>query len=367
MKWDKIITRRKFFKTAGSGVSAGILSASVYLNDASAKAQEEWRLVSAFSKDSLLASGLESFAESIAAASDGRLSIKIYYAGELVKPVEAMDAVADGKAEMGYAVPAYWARKLPATMFLCLMPFGLTAQEKNAWFEYGGGQEIADKVYAELGCKFFPGGSSGAQMGGWFNKEINSISDLEGLKIRIGGPAAAVLKALGAEVVPLPLHEAPKAFKNGEIDALELVGPALDMAAGIHKLAKYYYYPCWQEPGGVLDLFISKTKWDGLNPTLKAVIKGAATCLNYNLLSSNVARNSAALTALVEEHNVRLKQFPNEVLQKFRQVSDEMLHAQAAKDELTGEVLNSIWQFQKQAAAWSKVSLQPYLKARDKA
>ena len=203
--------------------------------------------------------------------------------------------------------------------------------------------------------------------GGWFNKEINSTSDLKGLRIRIGGPGGGVLKALGAEVVPLPLRKAPQAFKNGEIDALELVGPAVDMAAGIHKLAKYYYYPCWHEPGGVLDLFINKTKWNGLNPSLKAIVKGAATCLNYNVLSNNVARNSAALTALVEEHKAQLKQFPNEVLQQFRRVSNEMLQEQASKDELTGEVLNSIWRFQKIAANWSKVSLQPYLKVRDSA
>lgn len=367
MKWDKSITRRKFFRTAGAGVSAGVFSASVFLNDAGAKTHEEWRLVSAFPKGSLLASGLEPFANSIAEASGGRLTIKIYYAGELVPPPGTMDAVGDGKAEMGYTLPVFWAKKVPATTFLCIMPFGLTAQEKNAWFEYGGGQDIADKVYAKLGCKFFPGGSTGAQMGGWFNKEINSISDLKGLKIRLGGPGGAILKALGAEVVPLPLNKAPQALKNGEIDAVELVGPALDMAAGMHKLAKYYYYPCWHEPGGVFDLFINKTKWDALSPSLKAVVKGAATCLNYDVLSSNLARNSAALTALVEEHNVQLKQFPNEVLQKFRQVSDEILHAQSSKDELTREVLTSIWQFQKQAVEWSKVSLHPYLSARNKA
>jgi TRAP-type mannitol/chloroaromatic compound transport system substrate-binding protein len=247
------------------------------------------------------------------------------------------------------------------------MPFGLTAQEKNAWFEYGGGQEIADKVYAKLGCKFFPGGSTGAQMGGWFNKEINSISDLKGLKIRIGGPGAEVLKALGAEVISFPLTKAPQALKSGKLDAVELVGPALDMAAEIHKFAKYYYYPCWHEPGGVFDLFINKTKWDSLSPSLKAVVKGAATCLNYNVLSSNLARNSAALNSLVEEQGVQLRQFPNEVLQKFRQVFDQMIQKKVSEDELTREVLTSIWQFKKQAVGWSKVSMQPYLSARNEA
>ena len=166
MELDRVITRRKFFKTAGAGASASVLSASVFLKSADANFQQEWRLVSVFSKGHLLSSQLEPFAKNVAEASGGSLTIKIYYAGELVPPAKAMDAVINGKAEMGYAVPALWARKLPATMFLCLMPFGLTAQEKNAWFEYGGGQEIADKVYAKLGCKFFPGGSTGAQMGG---------------------------------------------------------------------------------------------------------------------------------------------------------------------------------------------------------
>jgi TRAP-type mannitol/chloroaromatic compound transport system substrate-binding protein len=148
------------------------------------------------------------------------------------------------------------------------------------------------------------------------------------------------------------------------IEAAEMVGPAIDMAAGMHKLAKYYYYPCWHEPGAIFDLFINKAKWDALPPSLKAGIEATALWLNYRMLSNDVARNSAALTTLVKKHGVQLRRFPDKVLKELARLSEQILRERASKDKLTNEVLNSIMRFRKEASGWSAVTLQPYLAAR---
>jgi TRAP-type mannitol/chloroaromatic compound transport system substrate-binding protein len=365
MKLDKIITRRNFFKTAGAGVATSVISTSVFLNAARAKAQEEWRLAAVLSDPF---PELELFTQMVSEGTDGRLRIKVVNADEIGPPLETIEAVRNGTVEMGHGVPAYWARKVPAMVFLTLLPFGLTAQEQNAWFEFGGGQELADKIYAELGCKFFLCGNTGAQMGGWFKNEINSIDDLKGIKMRIGGYGGAIMKSVGVELVRLPFSgkALAQALQEGKIEAAEFIGPAPDMEAGLYKHAKYYYYPAWHEPSAAMDLFINKAKWEALPNDHKAVIKTAAAAVNNRILCHNCYLNSAALSKLVNEHNVQLREYSSEMLQKFRQVSDKIIQGQASKDNLTQEVLNSIGRFQKEASGWSMVSLQSFLNARNK-
>ena len=364
MKRDKIITRRKFFKTAGSGAAASVISTSVFLNAARAKAQEEWRMAVVWSDPP---PELELFTQMVSEGTDGRLRIKMVNAGEIGPLLETIEAVGKGTVEMGHGAPAYWAGKVSAMVFLTLVPFGLTAQEQNAWFEFGGGQELADKIYAELGCKFLLCGNSGAQMGGWFKNEINSIDDLKGIQMRIGGYGAAVMKSLGVKLVNLPFSgkAIEQALQEGKIDAAEWMGPAPDMKAGLYKHAKYYYYPAWHEPSAAMDLFINKLKWEALPNDHKAVIKSAAAAINNRILCHNCYQNSASLSKLVNEHNVQLKEYSSDMLQKFRQISDKILQGQASKDNQTQEVLNSIWRFQKEATGWSGVSLQSFLNARN--
>jgi TRAP-type mannitol/chloroaromatic compound transport system substrate-binding protein len=365
MKRDAIITRRKFFKTAGAGAAASVISTSVFLNRGRAKTQEEWRMAVVWSDPP---PELELFTQMVSEGTDGRLRIKMVNADEIGPLLETIEAVGKGAVEMGHGSPAYWAGKIPAMVFLTLTPFGLTAQEQNAWFEFGGGQELAEKIYAELGCKFLLCGNSGAQMGGWFKNEISSIDDLKGIKMRIGGYGAAVMKSLGVELVNLPFSgkAIEQSLQEGKIVAAEWMGPAPDMEAGLYKHAKYYYYPAWHEPSAAMDLFINKEKWDALPNDYKAVIKTAATATNNRILCHNCYQNSAALSKLVNEHNVQLKEYSSEMLQKFRQISDKILQGQASKDSLTQEVLNSIWRFQKEATGWSMVSLQSFLNARNK-
>jgi TRAP-type mannitol/chloroaromatic compound transport system substrate-binding protein len=304
------------------------------------------------------------FAKMVSEGTEGLITINFYGPGKIVPFPKTIEAVGDGTVEMGTGQPTFWAKKVPAMAFLHNTPFGLTAQEQNAWFAFGGGQELADKVYAEVGCKFFPFGNTDCQMGGWFNKEINSISDFKGLKIRIGGFGGETLKAAGAEVISLPFRKITQALKDGEIEAVEFAGPLHDMNFGFHKIAKYYYYPAWHEPSGAFDLFINKAKWDAQSSQVKAVITAAAAAINSRRLSYRMAHNSAALAKLTGEHGVQLRQFPDELLKELAPLSDKVVRERASKDKLSEEILNNITEFRKSVASLAAVQLQPYLAAR---
>jgi TRAP-type mannitol/chloroaromatic compound transport system substrate-binding protein len=324
MKEDERMQRRMFLRTVAlGGVATTAALTSTFPSTAFSQSKEEWRMINIWAQEPN--HNLKLFSKMVSEGSEGRIAIKFYGPGKIVPPLKTIEAVADGTVEMGTALPILWARKVPAMAYLVCVPFGLTAQEQNAWFEFGGGQELADKIYAKVGCKFFPFGNTGLQMGGWFKKEINSISDLKGLKIRVGGLGGETLKAAGAEVVSLPLGKTAQALKNGEIEAAEVVGPAYDMDAGFHKLAKYYYYPAWQEPSAAFDLFINKAKWDALPSRIRAVIASAAAAINNRVLCDYVARNSAALAKLTSEHGVQLRQFPDKVLKELAHLSEQML------------------------------------------
>jgi TRAP-type mannitol/chloroaromatic compound transport system substrate-binding protein len=266
---------------------------------------------------------------------------------------------------MGHGAPYYWKGKVPATQFIASLPFGLTAQELNSWFQYGGGQQISDKVYAELGAKFFPSGNTGVQMGGWFNKKINSLDDYKGLKMRIPGLGGEVVKAAGGNVVNLPGGEIMPALQSGAIDATEWVGPYNDLAFGFYKAAKYYYYPGWHEPATVLDNFINMKAWNKLPSDLKAIVEAANTAVNQLVLSEFVARNNASLVTLKTQHHVEVIRFPDKVLQGLGALSGQVLAELTSKDALSKEVFQSILKFRRDAIPWSRVSEQAYLAARD--
>jgi len=352
--------RRDFL--AGTAVAA---AASAVAAPAIAQERFEWRLVTTWPKNFPgLGTGANLLADFITRASAGRLTVTVYGAGEIVPAFESMDAVASGTVEMGHGAPYYWKGKVPATQFIASMPFGLTAQEQNAWFQYGGGQALADKVYRELGTKFFPSGNTGVQMGGWFNKTITSPEDYKGLKMRIPGLGGEVVKAAGGNVVNLPGGEIAPALATGNIDATEWVGPYNDLAFGLYKSAKYYYYPGWHEPATVLDNFISLKAWEALPGDLKAIVEAANTAVNQLVLSEFTARNNAALKTLVEKHGVEVRKFPDSLLNRLGGLSGQVMDDLASKDPLSREVMDSILAFRKDAIAWSKLSEQAFLTAR---
>lgn len=355
--------RRVFL--SGAALTGAAAAASTFAKPALSQGRMEWRMVTTWPKNFPgLGTGAELLAKMITDMSGGRLSIKVFGAGEIVPAFEAMDAVASGTVEMGHGAPYYWKGKVSATQYIAGMPFGLNAQEQNAWFQYGGGQELADKAYEQLGCKFFPGGNTGTQMGGWFNKEMTSLDDYKGLKMRIPGLGGEVVKAAGGNVVNLPGGEIPPALQSGAIDATEWVGPYNDLAFGLYKSAKYYYYPGWHEPATVLDNFINLSKWNGLPDDLKAVIQAANTAVNQIVLSEFTARNNAALVTLRNKHNVDVRKFSDDILAGLGGLAGQVLADLTAADPLSKEVFDSITKFRGGAVSWAQFSEAAFLAAR---
>lgn len=360
------MNRRKIVKSLGvGGLASGVAAASSFPKPAISQGLMQWRLVTTWPANFPgLGTGANLLGELIGKMSDGRLTVQVFGAGEIVPAFEAMDAVGSGTVEMGHGAPYYWQGKVNASSYIAAIPFGLTAQEQNAWFYFGGGQELADKVYAEMGAKFFPSGNTGTQMGGWFNKEMNGIADYQGLKMRIPGLGGKVVAAAGGNVVNLPGGEIPPALQSGAIDATEWVGPYNDLAFGLYQAAKYYYYPGWHEPATVLDCFINMAAWEGLPDDLKAVVEAANRAVNVTVLSEFVARNNDALNTLVNEHGVELRPFNDEILSGLGQLAGEVMNDEASVDPLSREVMDSILKFRTMAGAWAGVSEQPFMSAR---
>ncbi len=365
---DADIRRRAFIRKAGGGTVAAaalVAAASSFPKPSLSQGAMQWRMQTTWPKNFPgLGTGANKLAEFIGKASGGRLTVEVFGGGEIVPPFETMDAVSSGTLEMGHGAPYYWKGKVAATQFLASIPFGVNVIEQNSWLQFGGGQELADKVYAELGCKFFASGNTGVQAGGWFNKEINSLEDYKGLKMRIPGLGGEVVKAAGGNVVNLPGGEIPPALASGAIDATEWVGPYNDLAFGLYKSAKFYYYPGWHEPATLLDNFINMKAWDGLDSELKAIIETANAFANGYVLNEFVANNNASLDTLVNKHNVILKKFPDDVLTGLGKLSGEVIGDLASKDPLSREVMESIVKFRTQAISYAKVSEEAFYTAR---
>jgi TRAP-type mannitol/chloroaromatic compound transport system substrate-binding protein len=356
--------RRTFIRRAGIGTSA--FGATVAAPAVVAEPRLRWRMVTTWPRGLAgLGTGASLLAELITSGSGGRLEVEVFGAGEVVPAFEALDAVARGDVEMGHGAPYYWKGRAAATQFIAGVPFGLTAQELNGWLQFGGGQALADEVYAQLGCKFFPSGNTGVQMGGWFGREMGSLQDYKGLRMRIPGLGGAVVEAAGGTAVDLPGGEIVAAFREGMVDAAEWIGPYNDLALGLHESAKLYYYPGWHEPATVLDNFINLAAWDGLAHDLKAVVRAANTAVNQLVLSEFEARNSDALATLVREHDVQVRRFSDDVLNSLGKLAGEIMGDVAAKDPASRRIMESVLAYRRQAVRWSRLSTQSYLAARD--
>lgn len=336
----------------------------------SAAAQQQqtfkWKLVTSWPKNFPgLGTAPERFAKMVNDMSGGRLTVKVYGAGELVPALQVFDAVSQGTAEMGHSGAYYWKGKTPASQFFTSVPFGLTAQEMHGWIQYGGGQQLWEEVYAPFNILPMAGGNTGVQMGGWFNKEINSVDDLKGLKMRIPGIGGEVLKRAGGTPVTLPGGEIFTSLQTGAIDATEWVGPYNDLAFGLYKVAKHYYYPGWHEPGSMMEFTINKPAFEELPKDLQAIVRVAAQAINQDMLNEYTTRNHAALVELKEKHGVDVRPFPQDVLNKLKELSDEVVAEVATSDELTNKVYESFKNYRDQVKAYHAVSEQAYINARD--
>ena len=311
-----------------------------------------------------LGSGANYLAKIIGEMSGGRLTVKVYGGNELVPPFEVFDAVQRGTAEMGHTAAYYWKGKIPASSFFSGVPFGMTAGELNGWYYHGGGLELYHEAYAPSGLIAYPVGNSGTQMGGWFNKEINSVDDLKGLKMRIPGLGGEVLKRVGGTPVNIPGAELFTALQNGTIDATEWVGPMNDLAFGLFRAAKYYYYPGWHEPGSVLEAAINAEAFAMLPPDLQSIVVIACQAANMDMLSEFEARNGQALQTLIREHGVELRPFPDDVLTELRKVSFEVFEEQAADDPMSAKVWASMKSYMDQVRPWTAIGSQYFVNHR---
>ena len=325
----------------------------------------KWKLVTTWPKNYPgLGMAPENFATLIDRMSQGRLKIKVYGAGQMVPALEVFDAVSQGTAEMGHGAAYYWKGKTAASVFFTSVPFGLNAQEMNSWLYHGGGLELWRETYEPFNLVPFAAGNSGVQMAGWFNREINSLEDLQGLKMRIPGIGGEVITRAGGEAVTIPGGELYTAMQTGVIDATEWVGPYNDLAFGFHQVAKYYYYPGWHETGSTLELIINKDAWGSLPDDLQAMVEAAARTVNQDMLDEYTARNNAALVQLVDEHGVQLRRLPDDVLIKLKALTGEVLDELVASDPLAKKVRDSLQAFQAQVTDYHEISEEAYYRAR---
>jgi TRAP-type mannitol/chloroaromatic compound transport system substrate-binding protein len=372
--------RRNFIKKLGAGmaVTGAILNAGCKEGQQAATATGQavpgnagsvkpikWKMVTTWPKNFPgLGTGANYLAKLINELSGGRIEVKVYGAKELVPAFEIFDAVSRGTAELGHGSAYYWKGKSEAAQFFSAVPFGLTAEEMNSWLYHGGGMELWEEVYAPFNLIPMAAGNTGVQMAGWFNREINSLTDLQGLKMRIPGLGGEVLARAGGIPVSLPGGELFTSLQSGAIDATEWVGPYNDLAFGLYKAAKYYYYPGWHEPGTTLECMINKTALESLPADLQSIVLHAGRVANQDMLSEYTARNNQALQTLVNEHQVDVRRLPDEVLVKLRQLSDEVVGEIASKDAVSRKVYESFTAFRDQAVQWSNISERAFLNAR---
>ena len=367
--------RRDFLKKAGIGVAAA--AAGITGLVACAKEEEEkkevaapavvakpaykWRMTSTWPpKLPVLQEGADRIAQRIKELSDGRLEIEVYAGGELVPPLETFQAVADGTVECGTGAAYYWAGKEPACQWFAAVPFGMNAQGMSAWFHGGDGLKLWEETYAPFNVIPRPGGSTGVQMGGWFNKKIETIDDYKGLKMRIPGLGGKVVAKAGGTVVLVAGGEIFTNLERGVIDSTEWVGPYHDLRMGFYQAAKYYYYPGWHEPGTYLEFIFNKKAYESLPMDLQHIVDAACAEAEVWALAQFDANNGAALQTLINEHNVQVIKFPDAVLDALRPLALEVVEEEAAKSAMATKVNESFKKFQKVVGTWGSISEKAY-------
>ena len=352
--------RRSFLKSLGGSLALTSLLTS-NSSKSSEKTEFKWKMVTSWPKNFPgLGTGAENLARLINGLSNNRIKIKVFGANELIPPLEVFDFVSNGGAEIGHSGAYYWKGKSEACQFFSSVPFGMNSQEMNAWLYYGDGIKLWEKLYNNFNLIPRPAGNTGVQMGGWFNKEIKSVDDLKGLKMRIPGLGGEVLSRAGGVPVTLAGAEIFTALQTGIIDATEWVGPYNDRAFGLHKAARYYYYPGWHEPGPTIECIINKEKYNMLPKDLKLIIDIACKAVNIDMLSDYTAKNNMALQFLKSE-NIKILKFPDEVLARLMEISETILSEISQTDDITQEVYNSYMKFKEDVSPWTNISDKAFL------
>lgn len=358
--------RRKFVKNLGLGSMAGLTVATACSpNEEKAAADVpninfnktyRWKMTTTWPPNfPVVGEGCQLMAEWVRKMSGGRLDITVYGGGELIPALEGFDAVSNGAVEMNHGAAYYWAGKVPAAQFFAAVPFGMNAQQMGSWILSGGGAELWEELYEPYNLLPILCGNTGVQMGGWFNREIKTIEDLQGLTMRIPGLGGKVLAKSGGTPRLVPGGEIYTNLERGVIDATEWIGPLHDYKMGFHKVAKYYYYPGWHEPGPVLEMMINKPKFQSLPEDLQEILRTACLRLSRWMMAEFDARNGEYLAKLQEE-GVTLKVFPEEVLEVLRKNTAEVINELIEKDPKSRKVYEAFSAFKKNVGSWMEVS-----------
>lgn len=347
--------------------AATVAGASTLATPALSQGRIEWLMVTSWPRN-LPGPGItaQRIADGVARASEGRLTIQLKSAGEIVPALQVFDAVAEGTAQMAHTAALFWAGKMPVAPLFTAAPFGLTPLEHITWIDHGGGQALWDRLYEPFGIKPLMAGNTGFQMGGWLKREVTSLDDIKGLKMRMPGLGGEVIRRLGATPVSLPPAEILPALKAGTIDAAEFLGPWSDLASGFWQAAKFYYWPGFHEPNGTGEALISLQAWNDLPDDLKAIVGQACAAENIRALGEAQWMNAVSLQRLQVEKGVMLRPWPDDVLRAAQEAADEVFDALAQKGQTEAAIIASYRAARAQLQPWSKVSQAALLAARDR-
>lgn len=347
-----------------SVLSAAVLAVATTFSATQALAQEKFtlRLAETWGPNfPIFGDTTKRFAETVEKMSDGRLTIRIDSANKHKAPLGVFDMVKAGQYDMGHSASYYWKGKVPETLFFTSMPFGMTAMEQYAWFYYGGGMELMQEVYEPHNMLSFPGGNTGVQMGGWFRKEINSLEDLQGLKMRIPGFQGEVFAEVGVNPTNIAVGELYTALERNTIDAVEWVGPALDLRLGFQQIADYYYTG-WHEPATELQFLVNKNVWEKLPADLQEIMRVAMRSAAYDMLVHSQHENAIAWANIESEYpNVQIRNFPDDVFDAMYAANQKLLKEAAASNELSGRIVKSLEDYQKRSRAYTNIADRAYL------
>ena len=345
--------RRSLVKHVGL---AGVLTAGM-APAVHAQGTLRWRLATSFPKSlDAITGAAEKFAQTLKLMSGGQIEVSIHPAGDLMPAFGVMEGVQSGTVEMALTASCYFADKDDCFAFGCAVPFGFTARQMDAWMEYGGGRKLMDEFYAQYNIKSLSAGNTGTQMGGWYRKEIRTVADLKGLRMRAGGGLLCeVLQKLGVQAFNLPVGEAYQSLEKGKLDAVEFVGPYDDQKLGFGRIAPYYYYPGWWAGGSELSYFINTKAWAALTPEFKAMVEAAAALAAKDMTAKYLALNPVALKKLLSER-VQLRAFPRELMDAgFKAVMATMAEHDA-KSATFKKIHRSLRGFQHDQLLWDRFS-----------
>ena len=322
----------------------------------------EWRLATTWGPTlPVFSDAAKILAKSVAEMSDGRLVISVDASNKHKSALGIFDFVQTGQYQIGHTASYYWKGKDINTLFFTTMPFGMIASEQYAWYYYGGGKDLSKKVYDQYGIINYPGGNTGNQMGGWFRKEINSIDDFQGLKMRIPGFAGEVLAKIGAKPTNIPPGELYTALERNTIDALEWVGPALDLSMGFHKIAPFYYTG-WHEPAAELQFIVNKEAFESLPADLQAILETALEKSAFQVTIKHYHEHAENWAKIATEYpDIKIKTFPDEVMNQLKQANADLIAEFEAKGGLTAEIIQSQRNYLEKTRTWTNISDRAYL------